>query len=111
MKSMYEKERAKSLSHFTFGISVDCVVFGFDGSDVKVLVIKRGTEPYKDFQAIPGDLDHEKEDPTDATKRVLNDVLVQWPLKHNQPLDDQEVRIGLMFRSINDAELQSQRLS
>ena len=74
MKSMYEKERAKSLSHFTFGISVDCVVFGFDGSDVKVLVIKRGTEPYKDFQAIPGDLVHEKEDPTDATKRVLNEL-------------------------------------
>ena len=74
MKSMYEKERAKSLSHFTFGISVDCVVFGFDGSDVKVLVIKRGTEPYKDFQAIPGDLVHEKEDPIDATKRVLNEL-------------------------------------
>ena len=71
---MYEKERAKSSTHFTFGISVDCVVFGFDGSDVKVLVIKRGTEPYKDFSAIPGDLVHEQEDPLDATKRVLNEL-------------------------------------
>ena len=71
---MYEKERAKSSTHFTFGISVDCVVFGFDGSDVKVLVIKRGTEPYKDFSAIPGDLVHEQEDPLVATKRVLNEL-------------------------------------
>ena len=71
---MYEKERAKSSTHFTFGISVDCVVFGFDGSDVKVLVIKRGTEPFKDFSAIPGDLVHEQEDPLDATKRVLNEL-------------------------------------
>ena len=71
---MYEKERAKSSTHFTFGISVDCVVFGFDGSDVKVLVIKRGTEPFKDFSATPGDLVHEQEDPLDATKRVLNEL-------------------------------------
>jgi|TARA_B110000444_G_C18821052_1_gene587734 8-oxo-dGTP diphosphatase len=71
---MYEKERAQSSTHFTFGISVDCVVFGFDGSDVKVLVIKRGTEPYLNFSAIPGDLVHEQEDPLDATKRVLNEL-------------------------------------
>ena len=71
---MYDKERAKSSVYFTFGISVDCVVFGFDGSHVKVLVIKRGMEPYKNFSAIPGDLVLEREDPLDAIKRVLNEL-------------------------------------
>ena len=60
--------------YFTFGISVDCVVFGYDGIDVKVLLIKRGTQPYKDFQAIPGDLVHPKEDAITATQRVLRDL-------------------------------------
>ena len=60
--------------YFTFGISVDCVVFGYDGSDVKVLLIKRGTEPFKDFQAIPGDLVHPNEDAITATQRVLRDL-------------------------------------
>ncbi len=32
---------------FQFGLSVDCVVFGFDGQDIKVLLIKRGVAPYK----------------------------------------------------------------
>ena len=32
---------------FQFGLSVDCIVFGFDGQDLKVLLIKRGVAPYK----------------------------------------------------------------
>lgn len=60
--------------YFTFGISVDCVIFGYDGSDVKVLLIKRGAEPFKDFQAIPGDLVHPSEDAITATQRVLRDL-------------------------------------
>jgi 8-oxo-dGTP diphosphatase len=60
--------------YFAFGISVDCVVFGYDGVDVKVLLIKRGTEPFLVYQAIPGDLVHPKEDAVTATQRVLKDL-------------------------------------
>lgn len=35
-------------------LAADCVVFGFDGKDLKVLLIQRGAEPYKDFWAFPG---------------------------------------------------------
>ncbi len=35
-------------------VAADCVVFGFDGSELKVLLIERGLEPYKGMWAFPG---------------------------------------------------------
>ena len=28
-------------------VTTDCVIFGFDGTKLRVLLIERGTEPYK----------------------------------------------------------------
>lgn len=35
-------------------VSTDCVIFGFDGTDLKVLLVKRGVEPHKGIHALPG---------------------------------------------------------
>ena len=35
-------------------VATDCVVFGFDGRDLKVLLIERGLDPYKGMWAFPG---------------------------------------------------------
>lgn len=35
-------------------VTADCVVFGCDGQDIKVLLIERGNEPYKGCWAFPG---------------------------------------------------------
>lgn len=35
-------------------VTTDCVVFGYDGSRISVLLIERGAEPYKDCWAFPG---------------------------------------------------------
>jgi len=35
-------------------LTTDCVIFGFDGKDLNVLLIKRGVEPYEGAWAIPG---------------------------------------------------------
>ena len=35
-------------------VTTDCVVFGFDGHDLKILLIERGSEPYKGAWAFPG---------------------------------------------------------
>ena len=35
-------------------LAVDCVVFGFDEGDLKVLLIERGLEPFKGRWALPG---------------------------------------------------------
>lgn len=35
-------------------LTADCVIFGFDGKDLKILLIERGLEPYKGMWALPG---------------------------------------------------------
>ena len=35
-------------------VTTDCVIFGFDGSNLKVLLVQRGIEPYKGRWAFPG---------------------------------------------------------
>jgi 8-oxo-dGTP diphosphatase len=59
---------------FTLGVSVDCVVFGYDGAGLKVLVIERGVEPYRHKWALPGDLVYPHEDLDPAAKRILMDL-------------------------------------
>ena len=56
---------------FKSAFSVDNVIFGFDGDDLKVLLIKRGEDPYKGKWGLPGDLVYPNEDLSTAAKRVL----------------------------------------
>lgn len=35
-------------------VTTDCVIFGFDGVSIKLLLIQRGIEPYKGAWALPG---------------------------------------------------------
>lgn len=35
-------------------VTTDCVIFGFDGLRLKVLLIQRGADPYKGRWAFPG---------------------------------------------------------
>lgn len=35
-------------------VTTDCVIFGFDGEELKVLLIQRGIDPYKGHWAFPG---------------------------------------------------------
>jgi len=60
--------------YFTLAVSIDCVVFGFDGKDLKVLLIKRGEIPFKDFWALPGDLMSPDEDLNFSVNHILKDL-------------------------------------
>ena len=35
-------------------VTTDCVIFGFDGTKLRVLLVERGIEPFKDRWAFPG---------------------------------------------------------
>ena len=35
-------------------VTTDCVIFGFDGTSINILLIERGIEPYKGTWALPG---------------------------------------------------------
>ena len=48
--------------HFKAAVTVDNVIFGFDKEGLKVLLIKRGEEPFLDAWALPGYFMLEKED-------------------------------------------------
>jgi len=60
--------------YLTCGVSVDCVIFGFDDGDLKVLLVRRGVEPYQGQWALPGDLVDPEEDLNVAAVRVLNEL-------------------------------------
>lgn len=59
---------------FQFGLSVDCVVFGYQEGTLKILLIKRGAEPYINQWALPGDLVYPNEDIEVAARRILHDL-------------------------------------
>jgi 8-oxo-dGTP diphosphatase len=61
-------------SFFKSAFSVDNVIFGFDGGDLKVLLIQRGAPPYKGRWALPGDLVYPNEDIDTAAERVLEQL-------------------------------------
>lgn len=52
-------------------LTVDCVVFGFDGGDLQVLLIRRGLEPFKHHWALPGGFVHLDETLDEAARREL----------------------------------------
>jgi len=54
-------------------ISVDCVVFGFDGELIRVLLIKR-KQKGQDVFALPGDLVGVNESLDEAATRILQDL-------------------------------------
>lgn len=59
---------------FKAPFTVDNVIFGFDAGDLKVLLIKRGEEPFVDEWALPGYFVHENEDLDSAAQRVLEEL-------------------------------------
>lgn len=51
-KSEEEKKYCYKYPHPS--VTTDCVIFGFDGAKLMVLLVQRGVEPYKDRWALPG---------------------------------------------------------
>ncbi len=54
--------------------SVDCVIFGFDDGELKVLLVERNEPPYKNRIAIPGNLAYDNETIHEAAQRVLYEL-------------------------------------
>jgi 8-oxo-dGTP diphosphatase len=54
-------------------LTVDCVVFGFDDSELKVLLIERALEPFKGKWALPGGFVRVNETLDDAARRELTE--------------------------------------
>ncbi len=64
----------EELPQFNSTFSIDCVIFGFDGGELKILLIERNEEPYKDWWALPGNLVRVNESLDQSASRILNEL-------------------------------------
>lgn len=55
-------------------LAIDCIIFGFDGTQLKALLIKRGFEPQKGKWSLMGGFVHKDESVDDAAKRILDQL-------------------------------------
>ncbi|MFN8353588.1 MAG: NUDIX domain-containing protein [Spirosomataceae bacterium] len=65
----------KQYSHPTrLLVATDCIIFGFDGDEIKLLLIKRNFEPEKGKWSLMGGFVHDDEDLEVGAKRILYDL-------------------------------------
>ena len=57
-----------------FYVSVDCIIFGFDGGELKLLLLKRNFEPAMGEWSLMGGFVEDEESVNDAAKRVLREL-------------------------------------
>ena len=54
-------------------VTTDCVIFGYDGKSLKVLLVERGIEPFKGYWAFPGGFLDMNEDALTGARRELKE--------------------------------------
>ena len=67
-------EMANLDGFFKSAFTVDNVIFGFDEGDLKILLIKRGEEPFLDYWGLPGYFVYPDENLDAAANRVLEEL-------------------------------------
>ena len=87
-----ETEKISHLDYFNIAISVDCVIFGYDNRELKVLLIKSDLQEFEDKWSLLGDLVRPDEDLESAPYRVL---------KQRTGLDDVFLEQVYTFGSLN----------
>lgn len=60
--------------HPKFHIAVDCIIFGFNGTDLDLLLLRRNFEPAKGEWSLMGGFVQEDEDIHKAAERVLREL-------------------------------------
>jgi len=71
-------------------VATDCIIFGFDGWNIKLLLVQRAIEPERNKWSLMGGFIQPSESPDDAAIRVLeqrtglkNIYMDQFIKKHN----------------------------
>ncbi|MFC0657793.1 NUDIX hydrolase [Mongoliitalea lutea] len=99
-------------------VAVDCIIFGFDGTDYKILLIQRGFAPEKEKWSLMGGFVQMDETLDEAAKRILNqltglhDVYMDQMSAFSQPLRDPIERvIAVPYVSLIDIEKYSKQIN
>ncbi|MCW3118529.1 MAG: hypothetical protein JWM28_2611 [Chitinophagaceae bacterium] len=87
-----ESEKVSHSDYFRIAISVDCVIFGYDKKELKILLIKSDLAEFSDLWSLLGDLVRPNEDLETASYRIL---------KERTGLDDVYLEQVYTFGSLN----------
>src|SRR5215204_4660158 len=68
-----EIEKISHLEYFNIALSVDCVIFGYEDKELKVLLIKSDLEEFSGLYSLLGDLVRPDEDLDSASYRILRE--------------------------------------
>lgn len=66
-------EKSTHREYFNIAVSVDCVIFGYEAKQLKVLLIKSDLKEFEGLWSLLGDLVQPDEDLEDASYRVLRE--------------------------------------
>jgi len=66
-------EKSSHLEYFNIAVSVDCVIFGYENKQLKVLLIKSDLEEFAGLYSLLGDLVRPDENLDEASYRVLQE--------------------------------------
>ncbi len=99
-------------------VAVDCVIFGFDGEDYKILLIKRGFSPEKDKWSLMGGFLQAEESLEEAANRVLKqltgleEVYMEQLYAFSEPeRDPVERTVGIAYFALIDIQKYEKQLS
>lgn len=73
LQKTIQQLRSDNREFFQIALSVDCVIFGFDNNELKVLLIKSDLEEFQGQWSLLGDLVSPDENLDNASYRVLKD--------------------------------------
>lgn len=98
--------------------AVDCIIFGFDGYELKLLLIKRGFEPAKGKWSLMGGFVQAQETPEEAAARVLRqltglrDVYMEQMLVFGKPgRDPLERTLSITYFALIDIKKYEKHIS
>ena len=99
-------------------VAVDCIIFGFDGQDLKLLLIKRAFDPEKDKCSLMGGFLQKNETLDEAANRVLKNLtglenvyLEQLHAFSEVTRDPQERTLSVAYFSLIDIHQYEKQLS
>jgi 8-oxo-dGTP diphosphatase len=99
-------------------VAVDCIIFGYDGENLKLLVIKRPIEPHDNQWSLMGGFVGEDEDLNGAAKRILlsltglHDVYLEQLHAYGDPNRDPiERTISIAYFALIDIKKYSKQLN
>ncbi|MDA3616176.1 NUDIX hydrolase [Polluticaenibacter yanchengensis] len=99
-------------------VAVDCIILGFDGAKLKLLLIKRGFEPEKNKWSLMGGFVQPNENSLESAKRVLKQLtglsgvyLEELRAFSNPDRDPEERILSLAYFALIDINQYQKQLS